>query len=41
MFFEVQSEDEDVVKEIKNKEISNKEKNISPEVKKTTLKLVK
>jgi stringent starvation protein B len=41
MFFEVQPEDEDVIKEIENKEISNKDKNISSEVKKTTLKLVK
>ncbi len=41
MFFVVQPEDEDVIKEIENKEISNKDKNISSEVKKTTLKLVK
>jgi stringent starvation protein B len=41
MFFEVLPEGSDAVKEIQNKEISNKEKNISTEVKKTTLKLVK
>ena len=41
MFFEVQAEDESLVKELKNNDISNKEKNISTEVKKTTLKLVK
>ena len=41
MFFEVQAEDGDAVKEIKNNEIANKEKNISSEVKKTPLKLVK
>ena len=41
MFFEVQAEDGDAVKEIKNNDIANKEKNISSEVKKTPLKLVK
>ncbi|MFZ9643157.1 MAG: ClpXP protease specificity-enhancing factor [Candidatus Methylopumilus sp.] len=41
MFFEVLPEDEDAIKEIQNNEILNKEKNISSEVKKTTLKLVK
>jgi len=41
MFFEVQAEDESAVKEQKNKDITNKEKNISPEVKKNPLKLVK
>ena len=41
MFFEVQAEDAHQIKEIKNNEITNKEKNISPEVKKTSLKLVK
>jgi stringent starvation protein B len=41
MFFEVEAKDDDAVKEIKNNEIANKEKNISSEVKKTTLKLVK
>ncbi len=41
MFFEVQAEDGDAVKKIKNNEIANKEKNISSEVKKTPLKLVK
>jgi hypothetical protein len=37
----VQAEDGDAVKEIKNNEIANKEKNISSEVKKNPLKLVK
>jgi stringent starvation protein B len=41
MFFEVQAEDGDAVNEIKNNEIANKEKNISSEVKKNPLKLVK
>ena len=41
MFFEVQAEDSDAEKEIKNNEIANKEKNISSEVKKNPLKLVK
>ena len=36
MFFEVQAEDAHQIKEIKNNEITNKEKNISPEVKKTS-----
>ena len=41
MFFEVQADEGDAVNEIKNNEIANKEKNISPEVKKNPLKLVK
>ena len=41
MFFEVQADEGDTVNEIKNNEIANKEKNISPEVKKNPLKLVK
>jgi stringent starvation protein B len=41
MFFEVQADEGDAVNEIKNNEIANKEKNISSEVKKPTLKLVK
>jgi stringent starvation protein B len=41
MFFDVQAEDESAVKQQKNKDITNKEKNISPEVKKNPLKLVK
>ena len=41
MFFEVNSEQQEAEIESVNKEISNKDKNISKEVRKTTLKLVK
>ena len=41
MFFEVQADEGDAVNELKNNEIANKGKNISSEVKKNPLKLVK